>query len=132
MKIYLASTFEDRPRMLEARAALAVLGHTVTSRWIGLPPDVKPLDGRYELHAKALEDLEDVDAAQGFILFDDVEGGRGGRYVELGYALAKRKLIFIVGAPRNIFGRLQMVLRIEETWPRLLDWLADHGETFVG
>jgi nucleoside 2-deoxyribosyltransferase len=100
MKIYLASNYTSHPYMREVAASLTDLGHEITSEWI---------QGTHSSHdhaGYAAIDLRDIDAADALIFFSqDFEGSRtrGGKHVEFGYALAKNKLVCVVGERKNVF-----------------------------
>lgn len=107
MKVYLASPYQMQPEMKQIRNDLADMGYIVTARWI----DVQATDHNHiseEERARwAQEDLADIDAADYFIVFN-VEAwhgrGTGGRHVELGYAIARNKIIIYVGQTKeNLF-----------------------------
>lgn len=72
----------------------------VTSRWI---------DGKHDgipAQICAIDDLEDIDAADALVLVNPRHlhgSGRGGRHVELGYALARGKRVLLVGDRENVF-----------------------------
>ncbi len=103
MRVYLAARYEMHPTMREWRRRLAVDGVAVTARWITgeHAGSTEAEKARY-----ALEDLEDIRTADALIAFnppDHHRSGRGGRHVELGYALALAKPVVIVGARENVF-----------------------------
>jgi nucleoside 2-deoxyribosyltransferase len=119
MKIYLAAAFERRAEMRETRDRLEILGHTVTSGWIDLPNDTKPI-GVAELKVSpgqwadfAIADLHDVYNADVLIMFSG--GGRGGRHTEFGYALALDKQLILIGDRENVFHALPGVMCFETT-----------------
>lgn len=110
MKIYLASLYSEMPRMVAWRDFLVDAGHVVTSQWID-GAEINKSRG-----AAATMDLADVDRADCLILMTLPLGTMfkgGGRCVEFGYALAKRKLTIIVGEAENIFCHLPQVLQFE-------------------
>jgi hypothetical protein len=97
MKIYLAARYSRNSEMRGVRDVLTALGHEVTSRWIDCHTGKyltsftpKHLNNDPEYCARlGLHDLEDVDDADAVISFTDTAGGgKGGRHVEFGYALA--------------------------------------------
>jgi hypothetical protein len=108
MKIYLASKFDRNAEMRQVRDRLVALGHEVTSRWI--EPRGEPEVLTTELinaepeHCASfvVEDIEDIEAADMVISFTG-QGGRGGRHVEFGIALALLKVNVIVGKREHIF-----------------------------
>lgn len=85
-------------------------GHEPTSRWV---------DGNGEgmSHAEAAAmDLIDVERADVLILFTNQKGTSfisGGRFVELGYAIAIDKRIIVVGDYENVFIHLPEIERVD-------------------
>jgi hypothetical protein len=106
MKIYLATRFSQRERMMEYRTILQASGHEVTSRWLDfidtLPDEAHydaekhGLDGSGHVHDPELRqtiaamDIEDVMRADAIMLFTRHLGRRGGMFVEFGAAIAHR------------------------------------------
>lgn len=119
MKFYLAASYSRGVEMQEYAKQLEALGHIVTSRWI---------NGNHEVgdhatssvanavrHRFATEDIQDLEAADVVINFTGGDGRkRGGRHVELGYALAKQKECVLIGERENVFHYLPM--------PQYDDW----------
>lgn len=114
-KVYLASCYDDFPRMQQYATALEQTGkYKVVSRWIkgehGLQH--KPAD------VLAREDIEDLEECDIFIFFTDsgLNTSLGGKYVELGMVLERNdwksfyhgKLvqIYLVGARTNPYTHL--------------------------
>lgn len=137
MKIYLAARYSRHPEMQGARDVLAALGHEVTSRWIDCHTDVsgdfassftpEQLNIAPDLCAPlGRHDIEDVDAAQTVISFTDGTGGKGGRHVEFGYALARGKRMILVGPREHIFHTLPEVEHFPD-WSRLVMALTTEG-----
>lgn len=123
MRLYLAGRF-SRGRELKGYAnELAAIGHDVTARWLTRHRDLHYRDligcsaviEQADTHAR--EDLEDVAYAEVFIQFTDAgpAHGRGGKHVELGYALALNIPCWIVGPRENLFHHLAK-LRHFNTW----------------
>lgn len=101
MKIYLAHNFKARWWLRDYKALLEQNGHEVTSRWISQNyPDIRNPEGEQKY---ALEDLEDIDAADALILFTDQYGEKPGKgkFMEYGYAYAKGKQIYLHGLDYN-------------------------------
>lgn len=98
MRIYIAHNFEARIELRKTVELLESLGHTVTSRWI-------KDDSIFErsMIVNSLYDISDIICSDVLIFFSDNYGDKPGKgkYVELGYALAKGKRIFIVGQNNN-------------------------------
>jgi len=129
--LYLSAQFEDAPVLRDARARLAALGYTVTSRWLdagtAVPATARADDaGAGErLAAIAIQDLEDIRAADVVVVYNPPEAcavGRGGRHVETGFALALDKPIVVVGARGNVFHWLPAIALVSD-WAELEGWL---------
>lgn len=136
MKIYLAARFSQHPEMQGVRDVLEALGHEVTSRWIDLHNGLQPhsampdqLNGDPQGCAIfGLRDIADMNAADTIISFTLVGGGKGGRHVEFGYALAAGHRMILVGPREHIFHTHPSVEHYED-WPRLVMALsAEHEE----
>jgi hypothetical protein len=134
IRIYLAARYSRNPEMRGVRDALvAAFGFGVTSRWIDLHPDVVG-DFTNSFEADVLNasphlcaplgqhDLDDLDAADWVVSFTG-GGGKGGRHVELGYALARGKRVFVVGPRENVFHTLPVVEHFR-SWVDFSAWLA--------
>jgi len=142
--VYLAARYSRYSEMQGVRDVLAALGYTVTSRWIEAP------EGKYgrgsftvdQLNddpgycaAVAQRDMDDIDAASTLIVFteplaiahtDPLEGpGKGGRHVELGYALARFEYghfpvrIIVCGPREHVFHTARAVEWYPD-WSRLV------------
>ena len=127
MKIYLAAAYARREQMQHVAHRLEQAGHHVTSRWINRDSgdaaaiDACPIPGHYRAAAGeiAQADLDDIKAANLLIAVTESapeyqplekdRTSRGGRHVELGYALALGKKAAIVGPLENIFCALARV-----------------------
>ena len=134
MRIYLSSRFARRAELRGVRAQLERLGHECVSRWLDeAPPEQQVGDWQARV---ALQDLEDVEGADVFLLFTDGADGpdasRGGRHVEFGYALALRNhtpvcevpiTIAVIGGRENVFHH-DPHLRMFQTFDA---WLATLG-----
>lgn len=111
--VYLASRYEDRPRMQEWKAQLEAAGYVVSSRWINGSHEINEDDkGDEERRRFAEEDLADLLAAGIFLCHSDrsfFRSGRGGRHVEFGVAIATGKRILMVGERENVFHWLPRV-----------------------
>ncbi len=113
MTVYIAAPFKRKEEARRAREILESLGIGCTSRWLDThlsdydsPPDV--------LQREALEDFHDVHRAEGLVLLDGFPGEGRGMFVELGYALAKGKPIWVLEGVQNcIFYHHPRVRRIE-------------------
>ena len=126
--IYIAAKFTRKLEMRTIAAALSDFGYKVASRWIEQQEndDDPPSDW-------ADRDVEEVGAADTLVLFTETEAGgytTGGRFVELGIAIAWDKRIIIVGPLENIFCHLYGIEQLEHfSINRLLGILDKHPET---
>lgn len=128
--VYLAGRFSRKDELACYAQDLERNGFVVTSRWLTGAHDGTttneadiPMD---ELATFAREDMEDIDRADMLIAFTEDPGSgpaRGGRHVEAGYALAKGKMLVVVGARENVFYCLPNVLRYSN-WDFALRALA--------
>ena len=125
--IYLAARYSRQKEMLGVAHRLCEMGHAVTSRWVlgdHLCNDDTLLD-KPEIGRKfATEDLEDLVRADTFVIFTDPirTPSRGGKQVELGWAMAEGKRIIRVGPPENVFQvlyRVESVQNAEELYAKL-------------
>lgn len=107
MRVYLAGRFSRKAELRGYAYDLSRVGIEVDARWLQ--------NGFHEESASpgveqrfAVEDLEDVKRADVFVIFTEAEGTytRGGRFVEMGYALALGKPVIVIGRKENIFVRL--------------------------
>lgn len=110
---YFAARYSRHPEMRDYRDALikALPDAVVTSRWIDQHAGTLPnsfMQGVLNSDPEAcwkygLIDMTDLDAADVVVSFTTVGGGKGGRHIEHGYAIAKGKRLAIVGPRENIF-----------------------------
>lgn len=128
---YLAARYSRHDEMQGVRDVLEGLGHSVTSRWIDCHTDIegdhtssfsvetlndptKLGDCRYV----AIHDLIDIDRADVLLSFSG--GGRkGGRHVEVGYALGRGKPVIVIGDRENVFHTLAAVTHYR-SWPHFV------------
>jgi hypothetical protein len=118
MKIYLCSRYSRRDEMRGVRREIHKQGHhTIVSRWLDTDWECKTSDrtssaapSEYrEKYAKI--DTEDVLACDCLVAFTEKPdaGGRGGRHVEFGIAIALEKRQIVVGYRENLFYYLPQV-----------------------
>lgn len=135
MTIYLASRYGDAPRLRDVGERLRAFGHKVTSRWVwadrraGRRFEDIPFEEKAEI---ALENLDDVRACDVLVLFNDHTPGasRGGKFVELGMAIALDKRLIIVGERSSVFEFLpgasrvvdvEMLLGVFDNWAKTIE-----------
>lgn len=127
MNAYLAARYSRREELCVYREHLKLAGIKVTARWLDGDHQVDDAGlsaeaGRAERERFALEDYQDLQAADIFIAFTEPprsNPSRGGRHVELGMAIALRKKLHIVGPRENVFCCLPRV-HVWEDWPSCL------------
>jgi len=105
---YLAGRYGRRDELKGYAHQLQSRGYGVTSRWLSCAHDALD-DKTKDLSLQAIwakEDVEDIDQADVLLAFtESPESGysRGGRHIEVGYAIAKAIPIVVVGPIENIF-----------------------------
>ncbi len=141
VKIYLTARWERQSELRNYRNDLLDKGHEIMSSWLDVTAKgAMDADGTdKDLAAHAAQDLQDIADSDLFVLFTELGAyPRGGRMVELGYALARQERallddwhvtnprgIAIIGPskgtdPReNVFCHLDSIHAFE-TWPLFL------------
>lgn len=124
MKLYLSGRYGRRIEIQTHAQELEVRGHEIVSRWIdGAHEAADAAPTPDEANRWADDDLTELEQAEVFVLFTECDAhlqrSRGGRFVELGYALARKTFgplmgVVLVG-PReaNIFTHLEDVDQVE-------------------
>lgn len=121
---YIAASSEQQNTAKEAREDLQRLGHTCTSRWHFATLSIH----REKLDPEAMRqggiiDLEDISSANVFIMFTWVPNQRGGRHVEMGYALGLNKPMVIIGPLENNPFQFLSQIRQYDSWKEFLETL---------
>jgi hypothetical protein len=139
MKVYIAARYGRRAEMLGLAGLIERRGHTVTSRWILGEHEDKDDSATFEMMSTwAAEDIADIKAADVLLAITEepgaAVGGRGGRHVELGVALALGLTVLVVGPAEHIFHIAPGVEAFSSTGDALdvLDWMEltdDPGPT---
>lgn len=120
-KFYVAAPYSARDLVVWADDVLRRYGHECTSTWATSTREIVPgtmgptLDLSHDdVKRHALGDFDDIDRSDGVIMFassycacmgHENNLHTGGRHVEVGYALAAKKPVVIVGEPENVFSR---------------------------
>jgi hypothetical protein len=107
--LYLASRFERQAELRVYAALLREVGHTVTSRWL---EHDGPAVGESPARC-AGQDMIDIDLADWFVLFTDLEIGRGGKDFEMGWALHHGLKLLLVGPRVHVFHYLPAIVHYE-------------------
>ena len=125
MDIYIAGRYSRRDEFRAVAETLRDHGHVVTSRWLdeNEPLDAKMGDNTPEFYQEtATIDLQDIKRSDIVLFFaEDPAIGipRGGRLVEMGYALALDKTVEIIGSAENVFHLLPGLMH----YPTFEVWL---------
>jgi nucleoside 2-deoxyribosyltransferase len=104
MKIYVASKFEEYPRVREIMAALIEAGHTITYDWTNCD--------QFTVE-QAAKDMDGVLSADALVFIAEENLPYKGAYVEFGIAVARGIPIYLLGNAANacIFTKLPQVQR---------------------
>jgi len=124
-RVYIASRYSRRDEMRDVAEQLSERGFIVSSTWLqeDYPLNMN-LDGLTpEQHADiARQDLEDLTGSDIMVFFAEDQNNqppRGGRHVELGFALALGISVYIIGDRENIFHYLpdcKVIPNLEALW----------------
>lgn len=109
--VYIAARAEDQSAAVECRRQLAVFGIGCSARWL----DLSLVN---ESHSEAQMDIDDVRAADAFVLLKPAASHRvttGGHHVETGIALERGMPILLLGVAENVFHRHDQVYVLP--WP---------------
>lgn len=123
-RVYLCAAFSRQREMLTHQALCRALGVSVQARWLYAAPD-NP-DDPSAMGESARECLEDIASVDALLAFSEPRQSgywTGGRHVEIGYALALRKRVVVIGPVENVFHAHPSVTRVDS----LLDALAALG-----
>ena len=109
--VYIAARYGRIRDARDAATTIASHGVTVTASWLQGPNNEPCLPSKVTT-AAAQTDLRDIQAASHFLFLSedpDSPFSRGGRHVELGYALALDKPCIGIGPKENLFHHLPQV-----------------------
>ena|SRR3990167_129198 len=117
LRFYIASRFQDRDDAIGYKYYLQDLGLECTSTWLtdqdGNGTNMATLEGKNEeCRQRASADFKDIADADIFIVLSPRKAhgtGSGGRHVEVGYAVALGKPVFLLGHRENVFHYLPQV-----------------------
>lgn len=128
MRIYIAGRYGRREEFCGYARVLRGRGSVVTSRWLEGKHSAEDVEEPTvaEQCAWATEDLLDIEQSDALWAFTEEPlqytrhsfVGRGGRHVELGYALARLRdeaefRVVVIGPRENVFCSLEEVLHYE-------------------
>ena len=121
MKIYMASRFKTYKELNEIADRLVKQGHKIVSTWhkveatpgynATMPPPAKGPERDARSMFVAERDLEEILGADAILLYThECDLTPGGMWVEMGFAMALNKRVFIYGPRTNVFcHRAQLV-----------------------
>ncbi len=114
-RLYIAAPFIRQDEARDKARQLSAIGFEVTSRWVD--EDVSAAaEATHEYNAeRAHIDIEDIDAADYFVLLADHDSRTGGKHFETGYAYATGKNLMVVGRRENVFHHLPRLV-FAQTW----------------
>jgi hypothetical protein len=130
-KVYLAARYSRHNEMQGVRDVLSALyGIETTARWIDCHTDVVgdftssftvEFLNQYPEKCAPLgqHDVDDLMAADTVISFTSNDGGKGGRHVEFGMAVALRKRLIVIGPREHVFHTLSAVEWFPD-WPHFV------------
>jgi nucleoside 2-deoxyribosyltransferase len=129
LKIYTAATFSEQDRIRKNKESLFKLGHSVLSTW--LDEQIKPAGMTDEEFGRkmAAKDLQEIAAADCFILDMEKPSVTMGKMVETGFALAKHKLFYVVAPAGTLTkGHIFLLLadKIFQSWDELFQYFGSH------
>lgn len=115
-RVYLASGFNRRWALRLLANALEKKGIEVCSRWIWIENRPDREDGDWEGFAEVIAESNLYDLQRADILVIDAKGiretNKGGVHSELGFFLAKKRPIYLIGERSNTFHWLPQVKQI--------------------
>lgn len=129
MRIYTAATFSEQHRIRQMKEQLIQFGHSVLSTW--LEEAVRP-EGMSEFQFErkmAAKDLQEVAAADCMILDVANPSKTAGKMIEYGFALAKHKLVYVVGDPPPHAIFLHLADGHFKTWDELFEFFKTNHPT---
>jgi nucleoside 2-deoxyribosyltransferase len=125
MRVYLAAAWSRREEISLVADRLRVVGVEITSNWLTEETALQTGAKEKFLRDRAYIDLADVDRADALVRFTDPEVFMRhpvaqpllscARMVEMGYALAKGKTVYVVGGKQNVFDYLGSVVHVQDT-----------------
>ena len=108
MKVYYAGFFDSQKRIRAEADKMWLKGHEVCSTWLYETSRPEGMTTDEFWKKLAIKDLAEINAADLLVLDTIDVTPRGGREVELGFALGRfqGKSIYMVGPVRNVFHTL--------------------------
>jgi nucleoside 2-deoxyribosyltransferase len=126
--LYLAAPYQTMFYMRHLRDALQTRGWEVNAHWLDEDPEKFGLKSEY-----AIRDMREISEADAVIVYNPYayeRSGSGGRHVELGLALAQKKLVIVFGRPSNVF-HLAPGVRLATSIEHIFTILEEHRTCFM-
>jgi hypothetical protein len=126
VKVYLAAAWSRREEISAIADRLRDVGVEITSNWLTEETALQTGAKEKFLRDRAYIDLNDVDRADALVRFTDptaIDGSvfaverrllSAARMVEMGYALAKGKTVYVVGGKQNVFDYLGSIVHVQD------------------
>lgn len=125
-RIYVAASFHGIERIRDEVDSLEERGHDVLGVWHQPNDPIEAIwDGNFGgriAQALALRDLHGIETCDLMVIDTLDPSSTGGRNVELGYALALKKRIILIGPPTTVFFAL-----IRESYPSWEEFYDESG-----
>lgn len=122
MKTYLAAKYSRRKEMEEISKLIKPYGLDVIARWVFGDEEGMSSTAICDMD---LDDVEDSDCVIVFTHPRSEPQPGGGRFVEMGYAMAFNKYVVVIGPVENVFCEDKMVERYE-TLEEFLEGYSDN------
>lgn len=115
MKLYIVASYERKAQIEEYAQFISehIPRIKVVSTWHNTPWQAEGTLTQAELASLADQALFEIFLAEAILIFSEPPASpfkRGGRHVELGYALRAMKTIYLIGPRENIFYNLPEVI----------------------
>ena len=113
LRIYIAARYGRRDEAFDLEQVLLPLGVEITSTWIHQTQDEMAYEqGIEETTRLAEKDVAEIKRSDMLVYLSEEETntwGRGGRHVEFGIAVARAKMLCVIGPKENLFHYLPEV-----------------------
>ncbi len=120
--IYLAGPFQHRFSIRLLVLALRAAGWVVMSSWLWEDESITGTEEEH-LRDRAIIDTIELEASEVVVRFPSLgRAQHGGRFAEVGMAIALNKKVAIIGGWENVFDHLPQVKHLKDEG-ELLEWL---------
>ena len=129
MKIYTAASFCEQQRIRTHKETLIQMGHVIVASWLEEAVRPEGINEEQFERKMAAKDLQEVASADCMILDVEKPTKTAGKMVEFGFALAKHKLIYVVGEPPAHAIFLSLADEQFDTWDALFAYFRENHKT---